>query len=76
MTRPISLWTIYHGAADHPHGYIARRFEIALSGEPRPTADVMVEPELGALRDRLVARGLVNLGRDPDEEPQILETWI
>lgn len=73
--RVLGIWTVYHGATDHPHGYIARRFEIR-DGWSGPTADVMVEPELDLLRQRLAARGLVNLGRQPDDEPHIVECWI
>lgn len=74
--RPaLILWTIYSGATDHPHGFIARRFEM-MSGRPWPTAEIMVEPDLEPLRGRLEALGLVNLGRDPNDEPHIVETWI
>lgn len=74
--RPaLSLWTIYAGATDHPHGFIARRFEVA-SGWSGPTADVMVGPAIEPLRGRLEALGLVNLGRHPNDEPHIVETWI
>lgn len=76
MTAPLSMWVIYHGATDHPHGCIARRWEIGRSGGPLPTAEVMVEPALAPLRDQLEARGLVNLGRAPGDEPHIVEVWI
>ena len=39
------------------------------------TNDMIVGPSLEFVRGML-PRGLFNLGREPNDEPQIVETWV
>lgn len=68
---PLSMWTIYDHPKDHPFHYVARRFVL-----DRPTADVIVDASLAALRRLFAERGLVCLDRAPDDDPVIVETWV
>jgi hypothetical protein len=70
----LSMWTVYERPRDYPHGYIARRFEIA-GGEPRPTTDVVIG-SLDVIRGYMEMHGLHCLPRQEADEPQIVECWI
>jgi hypothetical protein len=66
----LSLWTIYEKPLDHAHGFLARRFEM-----DAPTEDTVVG-DLEHIRLIFTRAGLYRLGREPDDEPQIVETWV
>jgi hypothetical protein len=70
----LSLWTIYEKPLDHAHGFLARRFESNQDGDG-PTLDT-VTGELEHIRDIFTRAGLYRLGRSPDDEPQVVETWV
>jgi hypothetical protein len=70
----LSLWTIYEKPLDHPDGFLARRFESNKDGDG-PTMDT-VTGDLEHIRDIFTRAGLYRLGREPDDEPQIVETWV
>jgi len=72
----LSMWTLYDRPRDYPQHYVARRFEVA-SGHiyPRPTNDMFTADSLEELR-MLLPPGLVCLGRNPSDDPNIVETWI
>jgi hypothetical protein len=70
----LSLWTIYEKPLDHPDGFLARRFESNQDGDG-PTLDTVVG-ELEQIRLIFTRAGLYRLGREPDDEPQIVETWV
>jgi hypothetical protein len=70
----LSMWTIYDRPKDYPDGYIARRFDCTALG---PVATQHAYPgELELIRETLRAAGLVRMDRLPDDEPQIVETWL
>lgn len=71
----LSMWTVYDHPSDFPKGFIARRWEIERSGA-EPTADVMRAYDLEPLREQLRNMGLTCLDRNPEDEPQIVETWL
>jgi hypothetical protein len=75
----LSLWTIYEKPLDHPDGFLARRFEILkgeiLKGESAPTEDHLTG-ELEHIRLIFTRAGLYRLSRSPDDEPQVVETWV
>lgn len=74
--RRLALWTVYSHATDQPDLFVARRHVIRESGEPIPTNLIVAHRELEPVRRRLRILGLTCLGRDPDDEPQIVESWI
>ena len=70
------MWTVYDNPADYPGKFVARLFDIRY-GAPRPTASIIVMEDLEKLRDVLqFEMGLVKLMRSPEDEPQIVETWL
>jgi hypothetical protein len=70
----LSLWTVYDKPKDHPQGYVVRRFDCTAEG-PIATADAY-SGDLELIRDTLWRAGLIQLARNPDDEPQIVETWL
>jgi hypothetical protein len=69
----LTIWTIYERPADHPGGFIARRFEV--ERKVTPTADVL-KGDLIALRKIFHDAGLMKLTRDSRDQPQVVETWV
>jgi hypothetical protein len=70
----LSMWTVYEKPTDYPDGYVARRFEVA--GGVTATVMTLKSRELEPIREKLSRAGLVRLDRTPDDEPQIVETWL
>jgi hypothetical protein len=70
----LSMWTVYDRPKDHPTEFIVRRFACTAEG-PIPTLDAYTGP-LDLIRESLLQAGLIRLARNPDDEPQIVETWI
>lgn len=70
----LSLWTIYRQPRDYPHGYVLRRHVASAKGS-RPTEDAFYAYTLAEIR-LLVPPGLVCIGREDGDEPQIVETWL
>lgn len=66
----LAMWTIYDSPRDWPNGHIARQFEYDKPTEATLTGD------LPALREVFARAGLVCLTRNPQDQPQIVETWI
>jgi hypothetical protein len=70
------MWTVYERPSDFPEHYVARRFEISKEG-PVPSNAVVLAPDLDLLRGALMDMGLsVRLERNPEDEAQIVETWM
>lgn len=71
--RVMSIWVIFRNPASG--GYIANRCEIR-EGKPVPTADFLVERKIETLRDHFRMHGLVMLARSPEDEPNLVESWL
>jgi hypothetical protein len=72
--RCLHMWTVYDHPSDYPDGYIARLFIID-SRNPRATSVSVTAPTLEEVR-KLLPPGLYRLHRSPEDEPQIVETWL
>lgn len=72
---PLIIWTVYDHPTDFPDNFVARKFTTDANG-PRATAEVVVADSLDAIRESMVQRGLTCLTRSPEDEPQIVETWL
>jgi hypothetical protein len=76
MADRLSMWTIYDHPLDYPNGYIARRWKVGGPGpDPIPTSDTFAAATLDGVR-ALLPPGLTRLGRLPDDDPTIVETWV
>jgi hypothetical protein len=69
--RDLVIWTIYDHPRDFPNTFVARKFAGA-----RATNDIMVAARLDDIRNMLERMGLVCLGRQPDDDPKIVEMWL
>jgi hypothetical protein len=70
----LPMFTITDHPADFPDYYVAR-LHLAL---PTPTAHpfAFLDPELEPLQIIVEALGLTNIGRQPEDDPAIIEVWI
>lgn len=71
----LHLWTVYEGATDFPGSLVARMHHACQSGTWSDPGKVIVAPSLEELRAKLPP-GLFRMHRQPNDEPQILETWF
>ena len=71
----LSMWTVYERPRDYACGFVARRFEITGKG-PMPTQMTLKCLELEPIREKLARAGLIRLARNPEDERQIVETWL
>ena len=70
----LPLWVIYKPVTrEYPGRWVARMHVIR--PDPRPTRFVLVHDTLDDLRDMLPP-GLVNLGRQRRDVPEIAEVWL
>lgn len=72
--QALALFSIYNHPRDYPDNVVVRRHwaTIPASCDPEPfvVADSLEEAR------RSLPPGLHNLGRDPRDDPAIVETWI
>lgn len=69
----LPMWVIYERPADYPQGFIARMHVIGEACGPTITA--IKGEKLQDVRAKLPA-GVVCIGREDGDEPQIVEVWI
>lgn len=70
------MWTVYDRPRDYPDKFVARRFDIG-KGTVQPSDSIIVAPDLETLRNMLeFEMHLTCLARSPEDEPQIVETWL
>jgi hypothetical protein len=73
---PLVMYTVFDRPRDFPQCFVIRRFFITGAPEPEPdTIAYAVGPTLDCVRRQLPA-GLYRIPRQPEDEPQIVETWI
>lgn len=75
----LAMWTIYHRPTDHPESYVARVHEVD-KGKTYATRNYIetraTELGLEILRAVFLDAGLTCIARSPQDEPQIVETWL
>lgn len=68
----LKIWTVYNHPLDYPDKFVARLFV----GE-QPTESVIIADDLETIRDILCFElGLTVLGRSPEDDSKIVETWL
>ncbi len=72
----LSMWLVYDHLPDYPNNYVARRWIVGKGEGEKPTGDMMICPDLEAIRSLLHSHGLVPLPRHPSDDPKIVESWI
>lgn len=74
MAEELSIWTITANPADFPGKIVARRFLIE-GRVVAVTTDTHIAEDLEAVR-AMLPLGLINIGRQPEDDPVIVESWI
>lgn len=76
VSGKLCMWTIYDHPTDYPDQCIARQFII--DRQPLPTPRALFADTLDELREILafLYPGLTCFPRSPNDEPQIVETWL
>lgn len=69
------MWTVYDHPLDFPDSFVARLWKVE-RGATVMTDVVMVCGSLGEIRERMRARGLVQLDRMPEDDRHIVEVWL
>jgi hypothetical protein len=70
----LEMWTIYAHPKDYPQGYVVRRCQ-ALAGVVAHDLHAQTAGDLQAARLH-VPPGKVCIGRQPDDDPVIVEVWL
>ena len=68
---PLPIWVVYDHPADFPHCFVAR-----MHLDEKPTANMIVSPELDHIRMVLEAHGLIRFARHDEDDPKIVECWL
>lgn len=71
----LEMWTIYDSPRDMPGFFVARRWIVEGTGH-RPTDETLANKRLESLRTLFEEWGLTCITRSPEDEPQIVETWL
>jgi hypothetical protein len=76
MAGDVRLWAIYERPRDMPEiPFVVRGFSVRGS-EIVPDSEHRVADDLEGARGQLPATADVNLGRQPNDDPKIVETWM
>lgn len=71
----LGIWTVTHRPRDLPGVEYAARLHYVGRGATWPSDRLLTAPSLEAIR-RALPPGLYNLGRVPDDDPAIVESWV
>jgi len=71
-------YTVYDHPEDYPDHYVVRRFFIeAGNPNPIPEEDIFMQSgDLQEIRETLLGKDLVCVGRVKEDDSKIVETWI
>jgi len=72
----LEMWVVYDHPRDFPNTFVARKWTVGNGRAERPTDDIIVSPEITALRKMLALKGLICTVRHPTDEPQVMEVWF
>jgi hypothetical protein len=75
MSAFMVLYTIYDHPRDHPAHFVVRGHEVLRSGGSRPMQGYVLTSTLEEARSQIPA-GRYNIGREPGDDPCIVETWV
>jgi hypothetical protein len=75
MTETLHLWTIYQHPRDFPDEFVARLYLVPGGPNFGATSTILRGATLEAVRAQLPP-DLYNMGRQPEDDACIVETWI
>ena len=67
------MYVIYQHPRDYPEHFVVRKF-IVQRRTVTATGEFSLWPNLNRARTA-IPRGMINITRHPDDEPQIVESW-
>jgi hypothetical protein len=70
----LSIYTVFDNPTDYQGQFVVRRFESRGTGVT-PCEVVATGKSLTEVRDQL-PKGLMKLDRHPNDDPNIVETWL
>jgi hypothetical protein len=73
-SRALEMFVIYNSPRDYPGKFVLRRWIID-EGTSKPDDSAIIADTLEAIR-AAVPFGMFRLERDPQDEPQIVESWV
>ncbi|MGY3615632.1 hypothetical protein [Bradyrhizobium sp. USDA 10063] len=76
----LQMWTVYDHPANHPTGFVARKFEIS-NGAVVATEDAFGTVDSSAtgllfMREIFIRAGLHCVPRHDNDDPTIVEAWM
>lgn len=74
MATHLVIWTVCFNPSDAPGLYTLHGHKVTRHGT-EPLQQLYTSPTLEGIRD-FVPFGLVCLGREPGDDPAIVESWI
>jgi len=72
----LAMWIVYDHPRDMPNTFVARKWLVGNGHAETPTPEMIVSPDLIALREILALRGLVCMDRHPTDDPVVVEVWL
>jgi hypothetical protein len=75
MSEMLEMYVIYYRPKDHPTLYVLRKWIIGEEGKCSPDDEFALGETLDGIRS-LVPEHCVNLGREANDDPVIVESWI
>lgn len=75
--KACEIWVVYDKPSDYPKYFVAR-LHLADREGSRPTHQFILNQTLAGIREGIkrIDPGLFRLGRHPDDDPKIVETWV
>jgi hypothetical protein len=71
----LEMYVIYKKPLDYRQGFVVRKWEVGAQPSPRPTDWFGLGSTIEEVRV-MIPGWCVKIERDPNDEPQIVETWI
>jgi hypothetical protein len=71
----IRIWAVYNRPKDFPDHFVARE-HLVFRGFHAPTDNFIQSKDLNVIREHMIAMGKFCLARHPNDDPNILESWL
>lgn len=70
----LEMYAVFDHPSDYPSHFVVRHIVIPPGSPPMP-GDCQLAESLAEARD-FIPHGLVNIGRQPEDDPKIVEVWV
>lgn len=76
MGNTLLLYTIYDSPKDYPGKFVITKWKVAYGVTIADPDYKFVVDDLATCREEMRRLGLYRLGREPGDDPVIVETWV